>query len=480
MLKKNSFRILALLTAMCMLLPLSACKKQHSDGSSSFTSTSADTSDTDSTKASDGDKSNSSAVKDNSSGNKSAATTTKGPKIDNTKPKTSLSRDEVMAKMPANLRGTTIKYMYWWNPKEQMEKTAIADFEKATGITVEPIVGSYAGFYQQVAAKIASGDSPDIIRLMSNLDNTVDSLQPVTNSGFDFNDTAWDSQLLSDYTFNGNCYAVNLKNSAVMDYAVIYYNKNALKAAEMEDPYTIWKNNPEDWTWSKFWKMCQQFVKANGKSSDTYYGATFEYPDAYVRAMGGAIYTYDSAKGKFKSGVTSNAMKVGWQRTCDAISKKWLIQKHDVSLFDSGKILFYWSGPYSVRVNDERQKELKAQNALGIVPLPTDSKNQTVYEYTAFGIPKGAKNAAAAPYYLRWVLDQSSYDMRKVWVNDEAYNVMQAVSSNEKLFYGSYWYEAFFNDMYQGGSQQVKSVQDSYKNVIDMYAKQQNERIALY
>lgn len=492
---KITLRLIALTMAICMLIPLSACKDDKKATVSADASlTSSDSSSTDdngvsSTESSSQKKDSSSSEKSTSSNKNSSSSKTPTNansntgstiKIDSSKKKTSLSKEQVIANMPKKLKGTTIKYMYWWNPKEQMEAEAIASFEKKTGIKIEPVVASYSGFYTEVASKIAAGNSPDIVRLMSASTNVLDLLQPITNSGYDFNDTAWDQGVIADYTFNGNTYAVNLANSAVMDYAVIYYNKNALKAAEMEDPYTIWKKNPSSWTWSKFWQMCDEFVKANKKSADTYYGSVFEYPDAYVRAMGGCVYDYDSKNGKYVNKVTSNAMKVGWQRNLSAIDKKWLAKDFDVTLFDSGKALFYWSGPYSVRKGDSRQEALKKQNALGIVPLPTDSKNQTLYEYTAFGICKGAKNAEAAPYYLRWVLDQSSYDMDNLYVTKEASDVMKYVSSQDNLFYGSYWYSALFNDLYNGGANQVQSILDSYKNTVNMTVKKLNEGISLY
>ncbi len=399
--------------------------------------------------------------------------------IDSQKTKTSLTKEQVIAKMPAKLKGTTIEYMYWWNPKEQNEAPAIASFEKATGIKLKPYVASYSGFYSQLAAKVASGNAPDLVRLMGNSADQISSLQPITNSGFDFNDTAWDFNLIADYTLNKKPFAVNLKNSAVMDYAVIYYNKAALKSAEMEDPYTIWKNNPSDWTWSKFWSMCNTFVKAKASIGGMYYGATFEYPDAYVRAKGGSVYTYDSASGKFKNTVKSAAMEEGWKTTLKAISNRWLIMEHNSVLFDSGNILFFWSGPYSARVNDDRQWGLKLSGDLGVVPLPTDSTNQTLYEYTAFGIPKGAKNVEAVPYYLRWVLDQSSYGANDMWINAEAKAVMDYAASG-KYFYGSYWYTDLFNSLYSGGEHQVGTVLSSYRESVSLLVAQENSRISNY
>ena len=484
--KRIGLRLIALLMSVSLLLSFAACKSSDGNTSDGNTSDVANTG-SDFVNVESDDVSNKentvadNSSKDESSSNKETSSKTESTiKIDPSKKKTSLTKEEVIAKMPKKLRGTTIKYAYWWDPKKQMEAEAIASFEKETGIKIEPVVLSYTDFYTQVAAMITAGKSPDIVRTIAPRTNNFELLQPITNSGFDFNDTAWSESTLKAYTLNGNTYAVNLEKSAVMDYAVIYYNKNALKAAEMEDPYTIWKKNPQNWTWSKFWEMCDEFVKANKKSSTTYYGATFEYPDAFVRAMGGCIYEYDLAKGKYVNKMTSNAMKVGWQRTLSAISKKWLHQGHDITLFDSGRALFFWSGPYSIRKGDGRQEALKKQNALGVVPLPTDSKNQTLYEFTAFGICKGAKNAEAAPYYLRWVLDQSSYDMNKIYATKEAADVMNYVSSQKNLWYGHYWYDAFFNSMYKGGANQVESVIHSYKNTVDMTVSKLNDEISLY
>ena len=503
--KKLCIRLLSLLMAVCLVLSLGACGSSGDEDVNASTNETVNNSDTaenkedaadskeDSTssdkgtasdKASSSDKTSSA---DKTTSNKASSTdktssadkTTSTIEIDSSKKKTSLSRDEVIAKMPSNLKGTTIKYMYWWNPKNQMEKDAIASFEKATGCKIEPVVASYSDFITQLTAKVAAGDSPDIVRLLGNLTNRTSALQPITNSGFDFNDTFWDSQVMKDYTFNGKVFATNAKNSAIMDYAVIYYNKNALKNAEMEDPYTIWKNTPNEWTWTNFWKMCDEFVKANNNRAG-YYGATFEYLDAYVFALNGYATTYNSAKGKYVSGLTNKATIVGWQRTLDAIDKKWLVPSHDVTAFDNAKILFFWSGPYSARTEDARQEALKSQNALGIVPLPTDSKVQNLYEYTAFGIPEGAKNAAAVPYYLRWVLDQNSYDMSKVWYNAEAKEVMDYVASSDKISYNHSYVPGLESDLKKGGSKQVESVLNSYTNVVNALIEDENKTISYY
>lgn len=481
--KKSLKQIVVTLLIASVVLSLTGCSnkqiiEEYSDGVSQFL-----TSDNQSDASKDNTSNQTSGTQSSGSQAATSGNNTSGQsssKTDNpqSNKQTSLTRDQVMAQMPKSLKGTTLTYMYWWNPKDQMEGEAIAKFEKATGIKVEPIVASYSDFQQQLSGRIAAGNAPDLVRLLGNQSWQITALQPITNSGFNFNDSAWDQELMKDFTFNGKTYAANLKKSAISDVAVIYYNMKALDDADMEDPYTIWKKNPSKWTWAKFWDMCQEFTDVN-KNKSGYAGATFEYGDAYVRAMGGGSYTYDSSKGKFVSIIKNSATESGWKTTLEAIEDGLLLASHDETKFDQGKVLFFWSGPYSARKLDSRQKALKDRNRLGVVPLPTDSKVQTMYEYTAFGIPQGAKNAAAAPYYLRYILDQSSYDMNNVYYNAKAREVVDYACSKTNRFYGNGNVDGFVKSLVSSGSKQVKSVIDSYSAATEEFVKAENERIQL-
>ncbi len=480
--KKNLLKqILVALLIVVLVLPFTGCSKmqiveEYSDDVSQFISSE------NASNASEGEITSStiSTAPESSTGSTNSGTPSVSGTENNSQStgNTSLTRDQVMAAMPKSLRGTTLTYMYWWDPKTQMEGEAIKKFEKVTGITVKTVVASYSDFQQQLAARIAANNAPDLVRLLGNQSWQITALQPITNSGFNFHDNAWDQELMKDFTFNGKTYAANLKNSAISDVAVIYYNMKALDEADMDDPYTIWKKNPSKWTWAKFWDMCNEFVSVN-KNKSGYAGATFEYGDAYVRAMGGGSYTYDSSKGKYVSIIKNSVTESGWKTTLEAIENGWLLADHDETKFDQGKVLFFWSGPFSARKLDSRQKALKDRNRLGVVPLPTNSKVQTMYEYTAFGIPQGAKNAAAAPYYLRYVLDRSSYNMDNVYYNAKAREVIDYACSKSNRFYGNGNVVGFIKALHSSGSAQVKSVIDSYSAATEEFVEKENERIKL-
>lgn len=468
--KKLSGHMICVMLAVFMLFSMTACKKTDanlSDEYSYYTEIITNTSTVSGTSKDNGADGSSAVSGTVSNSAQSGATT-------------SLTRNQFIAQMPSELKGTTLTYMYWNDPRQQMDGEAIEAFEKATCCKVNCEIVSYDSFQETLSAKISAGNAPDLVRLLGNVSWQISALQPITNSGYSFNDTAWDAALMKDYTFNGNCYAVNLKDSAISDVAVIYYNKKALQDAEMEDPYTIWKTNPNAWTWEKFWSMCEEFVSANRNKSG-YAGATFEYLDSYTRAMGGYIINYDSAAGKFINGSKNAETISAWQKTLQMQEKGLLLKQHSETSFDQGKTLFFLSGPFSARAKDARQSALKSRSRLGVVPLPTDSKYQVMYEYTAFGIPEGAKNAPLVPYYLRYVLDKGSYDMNSVYCSDEAKEVVEyACSLADRTYAYSAGASNVVEALLKAGSGQVKATLDAYSASVDEFIADENERISHY
>lgn len=500
-------RTLALLAVLVMALGLAACTGNNGGettttttaagatttvvattttvGSTDVTTGGEDTTTTvDGTDATTGGNTDATTTKDNTV----ATTTVNKVTTTTTKPvsggKTSLTKEQVMAKMPANLKGTSVTYFYWNPPEEQMEGEAIAKWKAATGCDLKYERAAYSSFQEELAVRITSDNSPDIVRLLGPVTWQVTALQPVSTSGFDFNDTAWDEQVMALYTYNNNCYALNLNNTAIADVAVLHYNIKALQDADMDNddqnPYKIWKKNPNAWTWEKFWELCDDFVDANeGKSG--YAGATFEYASAYIRAMGGTAYYYDPAAGRMVNDMKNPALAAGVKVTAEMMEKGLLLRSHNETAFDQGKVLFFWTGPYSSRRLDARQTALKKRNRLGVVPTPTDSKYQVMYEYTAFGIPKGAKNPGLVPYYLRYILDRSAYDWSKVYYNAQAQEVLDFAMAKTNRWYG---YAAGKEDIYQyaidAGSAQVKSVLDSYYDEVQTTVDNENERIAIW
>ena len=395
---------------------------------------------------------------------KKVTTTTKKATTKSGK-KTSLTADQFLAQMPSELRGTTINFLFWEDMKTRPYKAAIDEFEKKTGIRFNTVYATKDEYHTQLAALITAGNAPDMYKVFYNLPAYCTNAQPIDKAtGYDFNDAAWDTQLMKDFTFNGRTYAANVQGSPDRNVYIIIYNKKALKRAGLsdQDPYTIWKKNPKDWTWDKFWDLCDQFVKANN-NEDGYYGTSMW--EGYVVAMGGGYDRYDSSKGKMVNLVNSNATVKGFQTVLDAISKKWATHTGDSTAFTSGKQLFSCS--YSSIIEKNNGYDILAkQGNLGAVPLPTDSKYTPIMEYSAYAVPVGAKNAAAVPYFLRYVMDPKNHNLNDFYIDDEATAVAKVVNAATNNFYAVAWSYDINQALRAGTSSQVKSVLDSYVKTV--------------
>lgn len=301
---QKSKRLLCLALAVSILTLATACggnNTPQTDTSIATTDSTAETtadtgtSDTDMAGESTGSEtqgsgSTATTTKANGTTTKKPDTTTKKPDTTTTTgAATSLTPDQFLAKMPAELKGTTLTFFFWEDLHHTAYKGAVEAFEKKTGITLKTEIANKAEYYSQLAARITAGQSPDLVKVIENNIGNITNLQPITNSGYDFNDIGWDKELMHDFTYNGRIYATNVQNTPNRNMAVMLYNKRALSRAKLEAPYEIWKKNPADWTWDKVWEMCEDFRTAMG-NKDGYYGITFGVEDGYPRSFGAAFF----------------------------------------------------------------------------------------------------------------------------------------------------------------------------------------------
>lgn len=390
--------------------------------------------------------------------------------------------EQALAAMPKKLRNTKLTYFYWWDPYQMTEKTAIEKFTAKTGIKVEAVVCSYSDRMTELSARITSGNSPDIVRVLTNAMYQVAALQPITNCGYDFSDDIWWQKMMKDFTFNGKIYATNIrpKDTVMLDTFMLYYNKRALRAADLEDPYTLWKKNPSQWTWKKLLSMCETFKQQYVKKND-YAGMALAYNNAYVRLFGCANYDYNANTGKWENYMDNPELQKRWSEFLkygeNGIVK---VQHGGKTAFHRGMYLFYGNGPYACRTGDPTHQVLKDANLLGVVPFPTDTPKQMLYEYTGFGIAQGARNPEAVPYYLRYVYDESSYDLNSVYINEEAKTVCEYTNdlAETKAFFGENENYKMWAQLVAGGPDQVKSVLKSYYGVIQASVDESNAQIA--
>ncbi|GEM_PF-977602 len=478
---QKSKRLLCLALAVSILTLATACggnNTPQTDTSIATTDSTAETtadtgtSDTDMAGESTGSEtqgsgSTATTTKANGTTTKKPDTTTKKPDTTTTTgAATSLTPDQFLAKMPAELKGTTLTFFFWEDLHHTAYKGAVEAFEKKTGITLKTEIANKAEYYSQLAARITAGQSPDLVKVIENNIGNITNLQPITNSGYDFNDIGWDKELMHDFTYNGRIYATNVQNTPNRNMAVMLYNKRALSRAKLEAPYEIWKKNPADWTWDKVWEMCEDFRTAMG-NKDGYYGITFGVEDGYPRSFGAAFFRYDPSQGKFISLMKKSETAKRYEILVDAVNNQLSTSVWDSVGFEQGKVLFNWGYSSTLEKDNTTYAAMKKSGILGFVPTPTDSTEQPLFEYCAYGIPVGSKNAKAVPYFLRYAFAPETNDLDNFYISEEAREVCESMIKKGNFYFANGYNYSIWQQMLQGTASNVKAILDSNAGMID-------------
>jgi len=335
--------------------------------------------------------------------------------------------------VPSELSGTTIKVLSY-NPISEISggQKAIDNFTKETGIKVKWIRASYDSYDTEIAAYVAGGNSPDVVYLNHFVISRMKNMQPISCTGYDFSDkSVWDVKTMSAYSINGKAYAMHLNPTLTVfqQPQAMYYNKDTISEYSFDDPYELWQAGK--WDLNTFIKMCREFKEASGEKAWSPHEC-WDYLN-YLNLNG--ILNFD---GKTVSAATSNSKVVTalqqqatWRQ--EGLQGDYL----DVSSIQEGTGLFVSWNFGTARSSNSYFKDLKSNGSLGIVPPPSINGQSAYYtymdEYEGYAIPKGAKNAKAVPYFLRYYLDKNNYDMNTFFASKDAIEVYDFLMSQNRV-----------------------------------------------
>jgi hypothetical protein len=233
-------------------------------------------------------------------------------------------------------------------------------------------------------------------------------MQPLSVTGYDFKDAAWDQKVLGYYAVGGKQYAVSMANTLIQQPMVIYYDKALINQFDLEDPYTLWKK--DNWTWNKFIEICTDFKKEVGDQYEVW--SPTDWQDI-ASDMGLGLVSFDG--NKFVSNI-SNTDLLNSFKEMSKLYHSGITTTFNMRLtnFEQSKLLFFTDSIIGARKTHFYHTDKKSKGTLGVVPLPKveglSKQYQQFSEYEAYGIVQGAKNASAVPYFLRYYLDASNYN----------------------------------------------------------------------
>ena len=195
---------------------------------------------------------------------------------------------------PDGFRGIEIRYMAWGNPQQlAVEKRFCQEFSAAhRGIRVRFIQTPGTAYRNKMVLMLASRTAPDVMRV-----DHYDFPALVAKEYFHPLDAliAKDPEFkLEDYfpgaveegRHNGGLYGLNV----LFGSPLIYYNKDLLRKAGLEEPYALWKRG--EWTWGAYLRYAQALTVRDRKGKALSFGSfinDFANRMAVVYSFGGAI-----------------------------------------------------------------------------------------------------------------------------------------------------------------------------------------------
>lgn len=340
--------------------------------------------------------------------------------------------DAFIATMPASLRGTTIKYLNWYNPYDQGEEGKVIDaFEQATGINVEIINPGYTLYEEKLAGLVATGDAPDVFALSQPSVNRLKYAQPIAKAtGYDFSDKGWNKVVANAYSVDGVQYAANVSFTPFKRLTTVIYNKQIMEEFGFEDPWELYKKG--EWTWDKFNEMCSEWVK----QGDSYYGAGLSQYGAYAYTQGLDFLKYDGSR--YSLNLYDEDLLAAMRTILEMRDNRILVQATN-TVFDASKpkSLFEIANSSALEKICSWHSKIRRYGYFAAAPLPNhDGKTsyQLLNELNAYAVPVGAKNPKAVPYFISWISNLAKYNLDDFYYDEQSKAVMMELLGVENQF----------------------------------------------
>ncbi len=315
-----------------------------------------------------------------------------------------LDSDAILESMPAELKGTSIEFLNWYNPDEREEKNVIAAFEEKSGINVEYRVVEYGAYVDSLAGLLSVGETPDVLRMRTVDMGILKLLQPISVTGYDFSHKGWDKTTMDMYTFGDNCYGMALVNTPFFLPTMYFYNAETIEEMGFENPYQLWKEGK--WTWTKFQEMCTEWVNQGTE----YTGAClWASPSQTVKTS----FTSKDENGKAVLNISDEMFIKTTQFMEEGVVSKLWSNLNDGFDQANQKLLFGSMDASAVQGSSGYFNKTRLRKQLeGVAPPVWEGEEYQLpmMENIVFGIPKAAKNPKAVPYFISYMANFANYD----------------------------------------------------------------------
>ena len=328
-------------------------------------------------------------------------------------------------------------HILMWRNWHKSEQLLIDQYRKLTGVKVKTTLVAEGDYATKLVTMVTSKNSPDIVCLTSNNfpGMVTNTLQPLDAKTFQLDSDCWSKSLMDAYKINGRYFGVAQPQSwscEDLNY-VTYYNPTILKATGITTtPYQLYKQGK--WNWETQGEIARK-AKQAGKT-----GLALQSTDVFMHSAGQDFVSYDGKQFKnLLGGSKSNQLLINaWTEVAklqaDGAIGGWSTD------FASGKIAMMTGIAYGLYKEGDWFTEAVGKS-LEAVPV-AGPKGKTAYtpiRPKTWGVPKRAKNAEGAAYFLRYFLDTSAFDFSSTFYNKqfgEVFNIITKPSAKKSVMFG--------------------------------------------
>lgn len=298
---------------------------------------------------------------------------------------------------PQSQDGKTRLTVSVWNYEGTPEFKALFDGYEAANpdVDIEPVDILADDYPQKVTTMLAGGDTTDVLTMK----NVIDYARYANNGQLqEINgvvDTVGKDDLagLDAFDIDGKYYAAPYRQ----DFWLLYYNKELLKAAGVEEP--------KDLTWDEYTALAQKLTTEEGGKK--VYGTYHHIWRSVVQAIAAAQNNGDQISGEYsffedqyntalelqKSGATLDFGTAKSQKTSYR------------TMFETGQAAMMPMGSWYIAGVLQAKKDGKTSVDWGLAPLPQKDSNGKVSTFgspTAFAVNKNAAHSEEARKFIEW------------------------------------------------------------------------------
>jgi multiple sugar transport system substrate-binding protein len=299
---------------------------------------------------------------------------------------------------------TEIRYMAWGNPQQlAVERQLCDEFERLNpDLKVKFVQVPSSAYQNKMTVMLASRTAPDVMRIDNYVfpslvrKNYFYPLDELIALDPEFSLEAYLESAVEECRHEGKLYAMNV----LFGSQVIYYNKDLMRAAGLDDPYELSRRG--EWTWERFLSHAKAITKFDANGRPEIFGAHISgLPPhlAVLYSFGGDIMDDQRTRVVMAEGKAAEA----WQFIRDLRFKHRVMPTPSQSAnslfsFDSGKVgmTIDWMG-MTPRLRDT------ATFDWDVCPLPMKPGGTTVIKGNQLAIYRESRNPDAAWRFVKFM-----------------------------------------------------------------------------